>query len=245
MSEEPPQSPQDPGPLMLGQGYLLSAFSPVAATFRFIERDFRGAFLPLFGAAVLGSLETLSLLLGLASEVSTMIVLLILWLPVSSYCGASMLAFALRVARGEPYRGRDVWRYHPSTPRYALLKLLGYGVFGGLSYAASTLMQRLAKVQQALLFLAIPLVIVLLVVLLVRLLLAPVVIVDRRVNPLEAARDSLRLTRGNTGTLAIYGMVLSMIAGMGQAIGGLAVLNALATPGLVYLYQTLRGEPPA
>lgn len=233
-----------PGPLVIGQPYLLSAFSPIAATFRFIERDPRGALLPLFGCAVVGSLETLSLLLGLVQSWRAMLVLVAVWLPVSSYCGASMLAFALRVMRGQPYRPRDVWRYQPSTPRLAGLKLLGYALFAGLAYAATKLVERAASISPALPFLVVPLAMVLGLVLLLRLCLAPVVIVDRPVNALGAVRDSLVLTRGQTVALAIYGVVLTMIASMSQAICGLAVLNTLATPGLVYLYQTLRGEPP-
>jgi hypothetical protein len=233
-----------PEPLVIGQPYLLSAFSPIAATFRFIERDLRGATLPLFGCAVVGSLETLSLLLGLARDWPVMLVLVAVWLPVSSYCSASMLAFALRVMRGQPYRPRDVWRYHPSTPHLALFKLLSYALFAGLAYAAGKLVERAASISPALPFLVLPLAMVLGLVLLLRLCLAPVVLVDRQVNALGAVRDSLLLTRGQTVALAIYGIVLTMIAGMSQAICGLAVLSTLATPGLVYLYQTLRGEPP-
>ncbi len=231
-------------PLIIGEPYLLSAFSPIAATFRFIERDLRGALLPLFGCAVVGSLETLSLLLGLARDWRMILALVAVWLPISSYCGASMLAFALRVMRGQPYRPREVWRYHPSTPHFAGLKLLSYSLFAGLAYAAGKLVARAAKLSPALPFLVVALAMLLGLVLFVRLCLAPVVIVDRRVNALEAVRASLLLTRGQTVALAIYGIVLTMIAGMSQAICGLAVLNTLATPGLVYLYQTLRGEPP-
>ena len=92
--------------------------------------------------------------------------------------------------------------------------------------------------------LVLPIAMVLGVLLLLRLCLAPIVLVDQRVNVLGAVRASLMLTRGQTVALAIYGVVLTMIAGMSQAICGLAVLNTLATPGLVYLYQSLRGEPP-
>jgi hypothetical protein len=227
-------------PLMLGAAVPISAFSPLGFTFRLIERELRRVILPLFLAGFVATLDWL-----IAAFVTTayqQLIVIALWWPISSYCNAGMLSFVLRVARREPHQPREVWKLHGASGGIALLKLLTYGLAAGALFGAAWAAERLSARSGALSVGFILVVFLVGVVVASRIAVAPVVLVDRRVNPLRALYDSVQLTRGHGLPITIYFIVLSMIAGFTQTFAGFAVLATLATPGMVYLYLALRGE---
>ena len=239
----PGQNPSDP--LIVGDAVPISAFSPIESLFQLFQRDFRGIIVPLFAAAVVANLDTLLLGFGLGSALGWPIVLalLALWFPIASWCVVGMLGFTLRVARCQPYAAHHLWTERRGVLRLSVLKLAVYVTIPLLCYApAALLKERSPGTSQLVAFAGFGAWLLLALFAASRLCLAPVVLVDRGVGAWRALCDSARLTRGNGGRIFVYWVVLSMIGGMTETIAGMAVLSTLATPGIVYLYLSLRGE---
>lgn len=234
----------------------LSAFSPLTFTFRILERDFVGVAGPLFAAALLGQLHWLILAFGMLDSLLALVVVVV-WIPISSWCTAGMLRFCLKVARGERYGYRDLWAVDASVLQLLLLECVAYACIAAsvLSFAAivsrsgtdegswlsgiPSLADALGTAGQVVACFA--LVAVWLAVL-TRTIVAPVLIIDERVGAFGALARSVALTRGNGLAIFLYGIIIGLVGGMAGTMFAGAALSALTVPGIVYLGLAVRGE---
>jgi hypothetical protein len=237
------------GPLVAGASTPISGFSPIAFSLRLFGRDLRGALVPLLACAVVGNLDLLvQRWLGPFLKWPVGEAVMWAWFPIGSYCAANMLSLALRVARRQPYGFRDVWQYPPSLMRLMGLKLLLYAALTAASYVLFSLSELSTSLGNAVTVPIVSLLVLLAVFVAASCCIAPVVLVDGKEGPLRALAGSVQLTRGHATPIVVYGVVLSLVAGVLHSLGnwtaraGLALLVTLATPGVVYLYLALRGE---
>lgn len=219
----------------------ISAFAPISFTFRILEKDFLGIAGPLFVAGFLGHLDWVVLGFGLVNDLTLALAIEAVWLVIGSYSEAGMLRFCLKIARGQPYGYRDLWADGSSVLALVLLRLVFYAAF------ALTLLPFVLEPSKE--WLGVPGLVLLCVLFLVlwtvgmtRLVIAPVLIVDERIDILQALARSVKLTRGYGVPIFWYGLILLMIGGLVQTLAPGAVLAALAAPGVVFLGLALRGE---
>lgn len=235
----------------------LSAFSPLTFTFRILERDFIGVAGPLFVAALIGQLHWIVLGLGLLDDLAAVVTLVGVWIPIASWCTAGMLRFSLKVARGQPYGYRDLWSVEASVLQLVLLEFVAYAGIAATGFVLAVVMPRsgsdegdwlssipslahaLGTVGQVAVALALA---VVWLAALTRTAVAPVLIVDERLGVLRALARSVTLTRGNSGAIFLYGIIIGLMSGMTGTIFGGAALSALSAPGSVYLGLAMRGE---
>lgn len=239
----------------------LSAFSPLTFTFRILERDFVGVAGPLFVAALIGQLQWIVLGIGVLDNVAAALILAVVWIPIGSWCTAGMLRFSLRIARGQAYGYRDLWLVDASVLRLILLELVGYAAIAASFLVLFIVLPRETEPAGALeddWFSSVPslapelgtaggvavsiALAVCWLVALTRTVVAPVLIVDERVGVFRALVRSVTLTRGNSGAIFLYGIIIGLIGGLSGTMFGGAALAALSAPGIVYVGLAVRGE---
>ena len=145
--------------------------------------------------------------------------------PLAAFCQAGMAIFALKVARGEPYALTDVFSGGPSF----------------LSVLVSSLLIGLA-VSLGLVLLIVPG-----VILALGWLFTIPVIVDKRLGPVEAMKESWRITDGQKGTVLLLVLVLMgvSIAGWCACCVGLLVALPICQIAQTYAYLRLSGQRTA
>lgn len=235
----------------------LSAFSPLTFTFRILERDFVGVAGPLFVAALIGQLHWIVLGVGVLDSFAAVVMLLGVWVPIGSWCKAGMLRFSLKVARGQSYGYRDLWRIDRALLQLMLLEFVVYaGVAASVFVLASVLSRAepaedgwlasipdlshtLGTAGQVAVAFALA---ALWLTALTRTAVAPVLIVDERAGVWRALARSVALTRGNSLAIFLYGIIVGLIGGLAGTVFGGAALSALTVPGIVYLGLAVRGE---
>ena len=235
----------------------LSAFSPLTFTFRILERDFVGVAGPLFVAALIGQLQWIVLGMGVLDNAVAALTLLVAWIPVGSWCTAGMLRFSLKAARGQGYGYRDLWLVDASVLQLVLLELVVcVGIAATWLVCAITMSREgaaedgwfasvpslapaLGTAGQVVVALAL---VVFWLVALTRAAIAPVLIVDARMGVFRALARSVTLTRGNSGAIFLYGIIIGLIGGLSGTMFGGAALSALSAPGIVYVGLAVRGE---
>jgi hypothetical protein len=155
-------------------------------------------------------------LLGTSGFVS-----LLSW-PVSTFLVLGMMRFSLKVARGERYATSDLFSGGPY-----LLSGLAAGILAFLGVAAGLVLLIVPGVILSLgWFLATPL------------------IVDRGLGPVEALRESWRLTTGHKGNIFVYQLLVVALFGAGlcACCVGVIFVTPIVLIGTMYIYLRITGQ---
>jgi uncharacterized membrane protein len=144
---------------------------------------------------------------------------------ISTYIGAGIANFSLKVARGAPYAFGDLFSGGPFfLSVLAANFILGLGILLGLGCLI------VPGVILALGFgMTMPL------------------IIDRGLGPIEAMKTSWQLTDGNKGNLFIFFLISFglAIAGLCACLVGILVVVPLLAIAHMYIYLKLSGQPVA
>jgi uncharacterized membrane protein len=146
-------------------------------------------------------------------------------LVVALFLGAGIVNFSLKVARGQPYQFGD---------------LFGGGKFFLSMFAAGLLIGIAVQIGMA--FLVVPG-----VILSLGFSVAPWVIVDRGLGPIEGMKASWELTDGHKGTIFIFNLIafgLSLAGVCACGVGTLVVVPILCIAH-AYIYLKLSGQQVA
>jgi uncharacterized membrane protein len=144
---------------------------------------------------------------------------------VTSFIGAGIMNFSLKVARGAPYAFGDL--------------------FGSINILAPVLLANL--VTTIVVFFGLLLFIVPGVILALGLSMAIALIMDKNVGPIEAVTESWKLTDGHKANLFVY-MIIAFglfIAGTCACVIGLLLVLPILSIAHMYIYLRLTGQPVA
>jgi hypothetical protein len=149
----------------------------------------------------------------------------ILAAAVALFLGAGIVNFSLKVARGQPYQFGDLF----GGGKY-FLSIFAAGLLIGIA------------VDIGLIFLVVPG-----IILSLGFSVAPWVIVDRGLGPIEGMKASWELTDGHKGTIFIFNLIafgLSLAGVCACGVGTLIVVPILCIAH-AYIYLKLSGQPVA
>jgi uncharacterized membrane protein len=149
----------------------------------------------------------------------------ILTMIVALYLGAGIVSFSLKVARGQPYQFGDLF----AGGKY-FLSMFAAGLLIGIA------------VDIGLIFLVVPG-----IILSLGFSVAPWVIVDRGLGPIEGMKASWELTDGHKGNIFIFNLIafgLSLVGMCACGVGTLIVVPILCIAH-AYIYLKLSGQPVA